>query len=262
MGGMTKNSGYRERNSTADRALDILLLFTDDRLVLSATEIAEELGVARSTTYRYIQSLGSSGFIEEAPGGFRLGQRVFELARLARRGIGLSQLAVPIMRRLATETGEVVLLTRLSGHAIVCLEREEAPGSRIRISYERGQVLPPNAGASAFCILAWLAPKVLNEILDDAPFTRFTPATIVDSEPLKQRLKEIRELGYAVTHAELDDDVLGIGSPILGPDGTVTAGLSVAALAHRVSDERAETLISQVRAAAEEISGALARLDM
>ncbi|MFF3484154.1 helix-turn-helix domain-containing protein [Streptomyces sp. NPDC002701] len=46
--------GRRGRNATADRALDILLIFDDDRLVLSAAHVAARLEVARSTAYRYL----------------------------------------------------------------------------------------------------------------------------------------------------------------------------------------------------------------
>jgi DNA-binding IclR family transcriptional regulator len=69
--------GYRDRNTTADRALDILQLFSDDRLVWSGAQIAEEIGVARSTGYRYLKGLVGSGFLEECDGGFRLGPQVF-----------------------------------------------------------------------------------------------------------------------------------------------------------------------------------------
>ncbi|WP_226966643.1 helix-turn-helix domain-containing protein [Streptomyces phaeolivaceus] len=48
---------YRDRNSTADRALDILTMFDDTGLVFSGTAVAERPGAARSTAYRYLQSL-------------------------------------------------------------------------------------------------------------------------------------------------------------------------------------------------------------
>src|SRR5689334_25033022 len=103
---------YRERNSTADRALDILTMFDDVHLVVSGSAVAERLGVARSTAYRYLQSLVSSRFLEEAPGGgFRLGLRVMEIARLARRRYGLSEVALPVMTALAADVHETVLLT-------------------------------------------------------------------------------------------------------------------------------------------------------
>lgn len=64
-----ETSGYRERNSTADRALIILGMFTDDRLQISANDVAEALGSARSTAYRYLQTLVGASFLEEAPNG-------------------------------------------------------------------------------------------------------------------------------------------------------------------------------------------------
>lgn len=107
-GGPAAASQYRERNSTADRALDILGLFCDTRLCLSAQEVAQALGTARSTAYRYVQSLVGAGFLEEAPaGGFRLGPRVLELGRLARRSYGLSDVALPIIDASGAVTAAV-----------------------------------------------------------------------------------------------------------------------------------------------------------
>ena len=116
MAGPTSKSGYRERNSTADKALDILGMFSESRPTVGAAEVAEQLQVARSTAYRYVQSLVNSGFLEEADvGRFRLGRRILELALLARRGQGLSEVARPVMRRLSDEIGETVLLTAWPG---------------------------------------------------------------------------------------------------------------------------------------------------
>ena len=128
----------------------VLTLFSDTKSAVAATEVAEHLGVTRSTAYRYLQTLVGSGFLQEHPGsGFRLGVRVLELARIARRGQGLSDLALPVMRALAGDFQQTVLLTRHIGSAVVCLEREESPGQYVRLSYERGSQFSMNAGAHA-----------------------------------------------------------------------------------------------------------------
>lgn len=251
-------SNYRERNSTADRALDILLMFNENRTALAASEVAGHLSVARSTAYRYLQSLVQTGFIEEQPGsGFRLGPRILELARLARRAGGLSEIATPIMRRLADTTGETVLLTRLAGTSVLCLERAEASERAVRISYERGQILPTNAGASAHVLLAWLADSDLDKILAATQFTRFTDQTIVTPEQLRQRLADTRTQGFAISRGELDPDILGIAAPIHGNDDKTVAGISVAALVTRVPDTELSRIVDQVRSAAHEISDRL-----
>jgi DNA-binding IclR family transcriptional regulator len=252
------SQGYRGRNSTADRALDILLMFDDDRLVLPAVEVATRLGVARSTAYRYLQSLTTSGFLEESEGsGFRLGPRVLDLARLARKGVGLSDLARPVMRELVERAGVPALLTRRTGAAVVCLEREES-GTALRLSYERGQVLPVNAGAAALALLAW-APEDELDVILAGPLPRFTDATHTDPGELRTHLAHIREQGYAVGRGELDPDVLGIGAPVRGESGAVIAALSIAALSHRVPDRDVARYAKFVLEAAAELSGQVAR---
>ncbi len=248
-------SGYRERNSTADRALDILGMFADDRPVVSGTEVAERLGTSRSTAYRYLQSLVANRFLEEAPGGgFRLGLRVLELARLARRTYGLSDVALPVMHRLAARTQESVLLTRRVGDLVVCLDRAESVVHTVRISYERGSALPVNAGASALALLAWADPAETRAMLERVELRSFTPATLTDVDALMTRLAEIRERGYSVTRGEVDNDVLGIAAPIRGDTGAVVAAVSVAAVASRVPPGRQAEVVKAVRGAAAEIS--------
>lgn len=78
---------YRASNGTADRALRVLGLFDDARPAITAADVARELGVGRSTAYRYVKGLVAAGFLAAEPGGgLTVGPRVVELAGLARRG--------------------------------------------------------------------------------------------------------------------------------------------------------------------------------
>ncbi|MFF7986888.1 IclR family transcriptional regulator [Streptomyces sp. NPDC007901] len=245
---------YRDRNSTADRALDILTMFDDVNLVVSGSAVAERLGVARSTAYRYLQSLVAGRFLEEAPGGgFRLGLRVLEIARLARRSYGLSEIAMAPMEALAEETHETVLLTRRTGDLVVCVDRAESTRA-VRISYERGSALPINAGASALVLLAWSPDDEARHLLEATALRRFTSATLTDVDALMERLGRIRRLGYSITRGELDPDVVGIAAPIRDENKQVVAAVSVAALASRVYPEAEAEIAQKVLATAGEIS--------
>lgn len=258
---MTETSGYRVRNSTADRALTVLQLFADDRLVLSATEVADHLGVARSTAYRYLQTLVQAEFLlEDGRGGFRLGMRVLELARLARRSHDLTDLAVPAMRALTDRFHQTVLLTRKVGRTIICLEREESRQQWLRLSYERGTVLGLNAGASAQVLLAWLPEAEVRSLLADAPLQRFTGATITDPEEFVRRLATIRERGCAVTYGEVDVDAVGIAAPVFRSPGQVVAAISVVLIQSRVTPEDLETIVGAVTETAGRLSEQVALL--
>jgi DNA-binding IclR family transcriptional regulator len=259
MGTEGTKTGYRESNSTADRALTILGLFTDERLVITAQEVANTLEVARSTGYRYVQSLIHSGFLEEVPGGgYRPGMRVLELARLARRAYGLSEIALPFMKRLAQEHGHTVVLTRRIGDQVVCLDRQESGNDLIRISYERGSRLPITAGASALILLAWLPIDDVRNLISADHRRRFTSETSTDVEALISRLDGIREQGYCETRGEVDRDALGIAAPIFDDSGDVVAGISTITLQHRVSDAERAQLITAVKDGAAKITRLLA----
>ena len=244
---MSQASGYRERNSTADRALTILQMFSDEKLVVPATEVAELLGVARSTAYRYLQTLVQADFLsEDGRGGFRLGMKVLQLSRLARRSYGLSDIAVPAMRELTERFHQTVLLTGRMGNSVVCLEREEAVEQYVRLSYERGTVLALNAGASAQVLLAWLDDSELDKLLKNVELRKFTDASITEPKALKKRLAEIKENGFAITLGEVDAEAMGIAAPIFSSAGSVVAALSVVLIRSRVTTEKIDEIVEAV----------------
>lgn len=237
-----RRGAYRDGNSTADRALTILQMFSEQQDRVSANDIAEHLGVSRSTAYRYAQSLVRSEFlVEESGTGFRLGPKVMELARVARRSYGLSDMAIPIMRQLAAKHKETVLLTRRVGTGILCLEREEWPGQYVRLSYERGTRLSLNAGASALVLLAWLPEDYVREILSGVELYAYTENTLTKPDSILERLAQIRVDGYCIAYGEVDPDVLGIAAPVFDNQGDVSAALSLVTLRTRLTPEAIKT---------------------
>lgn len=250
-----RRGGYRDGNSTADRALTILLMFSDERRQISANDIAEHLNVSRSTAYRYAQTLVNSEFLTEDPGsGFMLGPKVMELARIARHSHGLSDITLPIMRTLAAEFRDTVLLTRRVGPAILCTEREEWPGQYIRLSYERGSRLPLNAGASAYILLAWLPEDLVRTLLAAEELRTYTANTLTDHDAIIERLRQIRADGYCIARGEVDRDVIGIAAPIFDASGDVHAGLSMVTLGSRLSKTDIDTTRDRLVDAARQVT--------
>ena len=258
-----ENTPSTTRNTTADHAIDVLMLFNVQHPLLTAEEVAERLGMSRSTTYRYLLSLRSYGLLEEGtgPGAFRLGPAVFQLARVARQGLGLSEIALPVMRELAAKTGETALLTRRSGVHVVCIEHVASPQS-IRLSYERGMVLPLHAGAAAKIVLAYLKPSEIEAILNAAPLPRYTEHTVTEPAALRAQLQEIRAQGYSVTDGEVDMGVRGIAAPIIGANKQIVAGISIGGPAFRLDDTALPTALAAVQEAGQVISQRLRDLDI
>jgi IclR family KDG regulon transcriptional repressor len=245
-------------STTANKVLDVLLLFDAAQPELSIDQISELIDAPRSTTYRYVRTLRDKGFLERADGGaFQLGPRVLELAQVARRKLDIGDLALPTMEEIAAATRETVLLTRLIGRSAVCIERVEGPQT-VRISFERGRVQPLHAGASSKVLLAYLDEEQWDEHLM-LPLERFTDQTTTNPAALKAELRQIRRKGYCVSDGEVDVGARAVAVPILDERRRVVAGLSTAGPAFRVDDDIVEQHVARLRAGAAAIQDLLAQ---
>lgn len=76
---------------------------------------------------------------------------------------------------------------------MVCLDKHEADGHLVRISYERGSIFTPNAGASALVLFAWDDPAQLAALLGSAELPRYTAATPVQPAEIAAVLADVRD---------------------------------------------------------------------
>jgi|GEM_PF-674060 len=246
-------SVYRDRNSTSDRTLDILTMFSVERPLVRASDVIERLGVARSTGYRYLQTLTATGFLEDTGHGYRLGLRVFELARIARYAHSPEEIIRPALERLARDTGGTALLTRRSGVRAYCVERAEPPQRHLHLSYERGKALTLNAGASGQVLLAWESPAVIEDLLARADLPTYTAHTLTTVPAMMTRLAAIREEGIAVCEDEVDLDTVNIAAPVW-EGGRVTASIGIVVVDAQLDHDVLQRHILRVRQTAEIVS--------
>src|SRR3981081_4354996 len=83
-------------SQSLERGLAILGCFTPERPVLGIADIADELGMSRSTTHRYVITLVALGYLEQgASRKYLLGLRVTDLGMAALGSTGLREKAHP-----------------------------------------------------------------------------------------------------------------------------------------------------------------------
>jgi DNA-binding IclR family transcriptional regulator len=235
----------------ARRVLALMLAFSADRNTLTARDLAAETGIALPSVYRYITLLRETGMlVGDSRGNYRLSARLIGLARAAEAAESIIEIADPVMRELAAETGETVILVRLIGRAAVCVHRVES-GQRLRISFEPGQPLSLERGASARVLLSGLSPEVRQEYL--APLAERDPEAAARTEA---RAVLAGRQGYAISDEELEKGVRAVAAPVVH-NKRVIAALTVPSPLVRVSTTNPDTLLIQVRSAARLINETL-----
>ncbi len=238
--------------STAEKVLDVLLLFSESRPELTADQICELIDAPRSTTYRYIRILRDKELLAKTPsGGFYLGPRLLHLGRIARSKLDISDMALPVMEEIVRQTMETVLLTRLFNNNAVCVERVEGP-QLVRISFELGQVQPLHGGAYAKILLAYIDEDEWDRYLS-LPLEPLTQHTVTDPRVLKEQLRQIRQQGYCVSNDEVDLGGRAVSVPITGERGRVIGALSTVGPTFRMDDRTVERHIGLLRAGATKI---------
>jgi DNA-binding IclR family transcriptional regulator len=242
-----------------DRTFTVLALFTAERPEWTTTEIARASRLPIPTAHRILATLRAHGFVarDDATKRFRLGPAALELGERARAVVDLRSVALPVLRRLAQETGETALLTVLSdGHDLsVCVERVESP-QPLRLSVQPGRQLPLHAGASQKILLAYLSDQEIDRVLAE-PLERLWRATIVEPDALRADLADIRTKGWATSFEETNAGAWGLAVPVLDGAGRVVAGVGLAGPSARLGQEEIAAHLQSLGDAANEISRTL-----
>ena len=249
---MVKNSATSLK--TVNRALDVLLLFSEEHPEWSVAELSQALGLHRSIVYRILCTFEQRGIVTRSNTGghYRLGLKLVELANVVLASMDLRQVAHPVMERLVRETGESAFLTVVSEDESVCIHRIES-SQRVRVTLTIGGRYPLYAGASNKLLLAYLPTKKTDEIIARG-LKQLTPDTITGPDRLREDLAKIRRQGWAFSVGELTPGVAAVATPLRDSNGEVVAALSIGGLASRFSENRLQTLIEIICQAAEEVS--------
>jgi DNA-binding IclR family transcriptional regulator len=190
------------------KATLVLDLFSVEHADWGPSEVADELGIAKSTAHALLAELTSAGLTERLPcGRYRLGWRTVGLARTMLATSGYLDAVTPTARRLANHFGETVHVT----------------------AWERGRVLyvataRPSGGVDAPTapVAAQLTPPgtVLLAERGDAG---------LDPDEAERVLRH----GYAVGPQRALDGVECAAAPLRTGDGPATGALALCAPSSR-----------------------------
>lgn len=240
---------------TIRRAVAMLEAFTDERPSWNVSELAERVGLNRTTTYRLLSALENAEYVYRDPSNesYRLGSGLIALGGRAQRANSVRSVALPELEVLASETGETATLEILHGDNVVIIE--EIPGEFVTSGSQHiGSRWPAYATSTGKAILATLPPRELTTILKQQPLSPLTEKTITSVDELRACLDEVRRTGYAVAVEELELGYIAVGAPVLDAAGRAVAAISLGGTLTRLTGDRIPQVGANVRAAARRIS--------
>lgn len=197
------------------RAARILRALEGEEAGLSLGQIAQRVGLARSTVQRIVESLSAEQFLIAATPSsrVRLGPALIRLASSA--SLEITQVVRPIIAELSGDLGETVDLSVLKGGAAVFID--QIPGShRLRAVSAVGETFPLHCTANGKAMLSLLTKETVERLLT-APLARLTPYTLTKAQEVAGELAACRRRGYALDQEEHTEGISAVGTAFLDP---------------------------------------------
>lgn len=206
----------------------VLDLFSVERPEWGVSEVAESIGVPRSSAHALLTSLVETGLLQcRTRGRYRLGWRIVELGETLRGSVDVRALAGPVLAALSAKLGETSHLGVLERGQVLYVDKVVG-NHQVNVTGARvGSHLDPHCSAIGKTLLAHREVAEVRRLLASRPPRRLTEHTLVDPEILLDDLRLTRSAGHAVDHGEAVSDVSCVAAPIRDDLGSVVAALSV-----------------------------------
>jgi len=244
--------------SVISRVIDILNLFSEDKVHISIGDISTTLNLSVASTYRYANDLQQAGLLlRSSSGHYRLGPKIIELEYLIQSYDPVLKASRDLMERLAAFTGCNVLMCNFYDATIVNM-LHIAGKYPIKLSYTKGMRMPLFKGAQAHIMLAYMNKRRLRRLYDasiaDPALRADVEAIGADWKSFNKSLKAIRSAGYFISCDQLDPDVTGIATPVFGENDEIVGSLVLIHSTSRAPDMARDRLAALVSQSAGEIS--------
>jgi IclR family acetate operon transcriptional repressor len=222
-------------------------------------EIADEVGLVKSSVFRILFTLKTAGYVEqpEANGIYRLTLKTSGLSRRNTQRLGLINIARPYLLRMREELDESVALAERRATSVVLVDVVET-SHPLRLSFHIGNDCPIHATALGKAVAAFLSPSEFKAMLDSEKLDQYTPHTKTKLRELESEMEHTRRIGYSINDEETVVGAFLVGAPLADARNVVCGALSVNAPSARCSSARKKHLIAAVVAASKSISVDLA----
>jgi DNA-binding IclR family transcriptional regulator len=236
------------------KALEILELLQGELNPVPMNEIARQIQLSKTSAFRILRTLVALGCVaSDGRGQYKLAPGIHAVTPTQWLG-KLLRVGTPYLQALSRELMETVSLAALFENRVEVIAVVESPHA-VRMSNIVGHILPPNASSLGKAIAAFQPPERQQKLLRSFGTYRFTDRTIIDPKELDREFERVRINKFAVDREECNNGGICFCVPIFGPNGQVSAAISVSLPKTRLGDaEHEEVIVATARVTSEQLA--------
>jgi DNA-binding IclR family transcriptional regulator len=200
------------------RGLEILQLFDEQNTELSLSEIAQKMGINRSSAFRIVYTLELCEFLRKNDAKkYSLGLKILEIGSYIMDSIAINDYALPIMKDLRNDVGIAVHLSVLDGIDAVYINTLQGLGM-FTSNIKTGERWPSYATVTGQLLLAGLSDKEIKERFKDFnDWQLFSDITAQNIDELLHKVAVARQSSYLISWQKFRNNMLACAAPIINP---------------------------------------------
>lgn len=243
------------------RAARLLRLVTAGGVAgASLQELARSADLSRSTAHRLLSALRAEGLVDRDDESARWmpGPELYLMGNVAAARYDVTTLARDIVRSLAVTTEESAFLSVRRADETVCLLREEGAFPIRSFVLSEGVRFPLGVASAGIAILAFLPAHDVDAYLGRHPELEHEWGRAHALRPLRARLRETKERGFAVNPGLIVEGSWGLGAAVFDRQGRPEWALSLTGVGFRFGPDRLPELGRTLLAHAHQLSARIA----
>ncbi|KGQ42683.1 transcriptional regulator [Gallibacterium anatis] len=249
-----KKENAPEAVASVMKVFSILEILSEQKDI-GITELSQKLMMSKSTTYRFLQTMKTLGYVyqEDDSDKYGLSLKLFELSARSLEYVDLISFADKEMQYIAEQTGEALHLGILEGHEIVYMHKIDSKYN-LRMQSRIGRRNPLYSTAIGKILLSGISDDEVRAILSDVDMVQSTKNTVDNVEKLIPELHLVRENHYAEDNEEQEEGLICIAAPVYNRLGQIIAGISISLPTIRFKEKDRPYLVNLLQQAGKHIS--------
>ncbi|MBT9780058.1 helix-turn-helix domain-containing protein [Clostridium sp. MCC353] len=241
-------------NRTVERTFAILQLIADCKEGITLQEIANEMGMAKSSAFVIVQTLLELNYISTVKNNnkkYCLGIETYSLGMKYVNDMSLIEQCGVYIPPIAEKYNKTAFVAVLNGTKIVYVYKYVAQNAKLA-SCALGTRKDAYATSLGKAIIAFLPEEERTALVDKIEFKALTNYTITSKERFLEEIERTKMRGYSLDVRELEDITSCCGAPIFNYNGEVIAAVSLSDIYNENLDD--EKVAEDLKEAALQIS--------
>ncbi len=248
-------------NGVLERTLGILELLSRNGMGMEMAALADQLNIPRSAVHRLLSDLQQFGYVRQTRehGDYVLTTKLVSLGLSFLGNTGITDVAQPLLDRLADVSGELVRLAVVDGTHLTWVARAQGARQGLRYDPDMGSEARLSCSSSG---LAWMSALPDEEALalvaqqGVGPRDAYGPNAATSLQDVLAEVHAARARGFSLTEETYTAGLNAMAVPVMLPGERPLGAITVAGPTARFNRERMLALAPELLAVAAECARA------